>query len=264
MMDEVSFRQKFGPWAVVTGAAMGIGASYVEQLVARGLNVVLIDRERSIIEQAAGYGDRARSLVVDLADRNAVEDALSDLEHLDVGLLVANAAYAATAPWLQIPLDDKLRQIAVNVVAVTQMVDGLSRRMVERGRGGIIIMSSFAARLGSPMVTTYAATKAFDLILAESLWAELKPHGIDVLGVMPGTTRTPGYVDSLGPAAKPPPGRVMEPADVAREALDTLGSRPSVVAGSFNRVASMLMTRVLPRRTAIQMMARTTRAMYPD
>jgi len=201
---------------------------------------------------------------MDLADTGQVMQALTDLETLDVGLFVANAAHAATAPWLKIPLADKLQQIAVNVVAVTQMVDVLSRRMVERGRGGIIIMSSFAARIGSPMVTTYAATKAFDLILAESLWAELKLHGVDVLGVMPGTTRTPGYVDSLGPHAKAPPGRVMEPDDVAREALEALGSRPSLVAGSFNRVASMLMTRVFSRRMAIGMMARTTRAMYPD
>jgi len=263
-MDEARFRQKYGQWAVVTGAAMGIGASYVEQLVARGLNVVLVDREQSIDEQAGRYGDRARALVIDLADRAAVESALKDLEDVDVGLLIANAAHAATAPWLQIPLSDKLQQVAVNVVAVTQMVDHFSRRMVEKGRGGIIIMSSFAARIGSPMVTTYAATKAFDLILAESLWAELKPRGVDVLGVMPGTTRTPGYQNSLGPRAKPPPGRVMEPGDVAREALDALGSRPSIVAGSFNRFASLLMTRVLPRKTAIGMMTRTTRAMYPD
>ena len=262
------FAKKYGPWALVSGAAMGIGASDVEQLAARGLNVVLVDKEAALISEVASrIRDRVevREVVVDLADQNEVTTALELVADLEVGLLVANAAHAATAPWLQIPLEDKLRQIAVNCVAVTQMVDVLSRAMVVRRRGGIIVMSSMAARIGSPRVATYAATKAFDLILAESLWAELRAHGVDVLAVMPGQTRTPGFEMSLGPRTKLPRGvKVMDPADVAREALGALGKQPSIVAGSTNRAASQLMTRLMPRKAAIEIMARTTRAMYPD
>ena len=169
-----AFTQKYGPWALVTGAAMGIGASFVEQCAARGLNVVLMDKEaEGVATQASRIRGRVevREVVVDLADQDEVMTALELVADLEIGLLVANAAHAATAPWLQIPLDDKLRQIQVNCVAVTQMVDVLSRAMATRGRGGIIVMSSMAARIGSPRVATYAATKAFDLILAESLWA---------------------------------------------------------------------------------------------
>ena len=263
-----SFAEKYGPWALVTGAAMGIGASYVEQLAARGLNMVLVDKEAGLVsEVAARIRDRVqvREVVCDLADPSDVMTALELVADLEVGLLVANAAHAATAPWLQIPLEDKLRQIRVNAVSVTQMVDVLSREMAKRRRGGIIIMSSMAARIGSPRVATYAATKAFDLILAESLWAELREDGIDVLAVLPGQTRTPGFETSLGARTKLPRGvKVMEPADVAREALNALGKRPSIVAGSANRAASQLITRLLPRKAAIEMMARTTRAMYPD
>jgi short-subunit dehydrogenase len=262
------FAKKYGPWALVTGAAMGIGASYVEQLAARRLNVVLVDKEARLVSEVAGrIRDRveAREVVCDLADPSDVMTALELVADLEIGLLVANAAHAATAPWLQIPLEDKLRQIAVNCVAVTQMVDVLSRAMAARRRGGIIVMSSMAGRIGSPRVATYAATKAFDLILAESLWAELRAHGIDVLAVLPGQTRTPGFEESLGPRTKLPRGvKVMEPGDVAREALGALGKRPSIVAGSTNRAASQFITRVLPRKAAIEMMARTTRAMYPD
>ena len=262
------FAKKYGPWALVTGAAMGIGASYVEQLAARGLNVVLVDKEADLVaERAAKLRDRVdvREVVCDLADPSDVMTALELVADLEIGLLVANAAHAATAPWLQIPLEDKLRQIGVNAVSVTQMVDVLSRAMAARRRGGIIIMSSMAARIGSPRVATYAATKAFDLILAESLWAELREDGIDVLAVLPGQTRTPGFEASLGTRTKLPRGvKVMEPADVAREALNALGKRPSIVAGPTNRAASQLITRLLPRKAAIEMMARTTRAMYPD
>ena len=263
-----AFRDKYGPWALVTGAAQGIGASYVEQLAARGLNVVLVDKESGrLADLAARVRDRVqvREVVVDLADPDAVMRALASVGDLEIGLFVANAAHAATAPWLQIPLDDKLRQVRVNAVSVTQMTDVLSRAMVKRKRGGIIIMSSMAARLGSPRVSTYAATKAFDLILAESLWAELREHGVDVLAVQPGTVRTPGFEDSLRPGQKLPAQiKVMEPGDVAREALNALGKHPSIVAGRSNKAASALLTRFLPRKVAIAMMARTTRAMYPD
>jgi short-subunit dehydrogenase len=266
-MNSTQFFRKYGPWAVVTGCAMGIGAAYVEQLAARGFDIVLVDNQAGPVrEHAARLRPRidVRECVVDLADPAQVAHALDSIADLEIGLLVANAAHAATAPWLEIPLEDKLRQIQVNCVAVTQMVDVLSRAMAERGRGGIIIMSSMAARVGSPLVATYAATKAFDLILAESLWAELDERGIDVLGVMPGATRTPGFEASLGARTKVPAQlRIMEPSDVAREALDALGKQPSIVVGGFNRFANALLQRILPRKMAIGMMAKTTRAMYP-
>jgi short-subunit dehydrogenase len=135
--------------------------------------------------------------------------------------------------------------------------------MVERGRGGIVVVSSMAGRQGTPLVATYAATKAFDLVLAESLWAELRPRGVDVLAVMPGTTRTPGFESSLPPGATLPRAvRMMEPEHVAREALDALGTRPSLVAGRWNRVAATFMQRALPRKTAIELMGRSMRALY--
>jgi len=93
----------------------------------------------------------------------------------------------------------------------------------------------------------------------------LRAHGVDVLAVLPGQTRTPGFEVSLGPRTKLPRGvKVMEPGDVAREALRALGKQPSIVAGSTNRAASQLITRLLPRKAAIEILARTTRAMYPD
>jgi len=267
-MTPARFKQKYGPWALVTGSAVGIGAAFAEQLAARGFNVVLVDNQKDLVKaQAERLRSRVevRECVVDLADAGQVSRMLEETADLEVGLLVANAAHAATAPWLEIPLEDKLRQIAVNCIAVTQMVDRVSRAMAERGRGGIIIMSSMAAGIGSPRVATYAATKAFDLILAESLWVELGERGIDVLAVRPGMTRTPGFEGSLGARAKLPAAvRIMEPDDVARGALEALGKQPSIITGGSNRVANALLQRILPRKTAIRMMSKTTRAMYPS
>ena len=264
-MDDRSFARRYGPTALVTGAAVGIGAAYAQRFARMGLGLVLVDRDGDALRAQAGkLGGPVRTIVADLAEPAAVDRALDEIADVEIGLFVANAAHAATAPWLDIPLDDKVRQIRVNCVSVTQMTDRLSRAMAARRRGGIIIMSSLAGRIGSPRVATYAATKAFDLILAESLWAELKPHGVDVLAVLPGQTHTPGFDGSLTSQSKLPKVRVMRPDEVVDAAIGALGTTPIVIAGRANRFASELMQRVMPRKRAIGVMTRSMRAMYPD
>jgi hypothetical protein len=130
--------------------------------------------------------------------------------------------------------------------------------MARRGRGGIVLVTSLAASQGNPLLASYAASKAFGLVLAEGLWAELRERGVDVLACRAGATRTPGY------AASRPRRRVplMEPDDVARAALDALGRGPTVVPGALNRVAAFAFARLLPRRVAIHVMGRATRRLY--
>jgi hypothetical protein len=264
-----SFARRYGPRAAVTGAAMGLGASFAERIAAAGIDVTLIDRDPGALGENArrlrsAFPSRGfTELVCDLADRSQVQRALGEISVQGIGLFVACAAHSGVGAWLEVPLEEKLRQIEVNCVSVATMVDVISRDMAGRGRGGIVIVSSMAGRQGTPLVATYAATKAFDLILAESLWAELRRHGVDVVGLMPGTTRTPGFEGSLPPGATPPKGvRIMEPGEVVQEALEALGKRPSLIAGGWNRAAATVMQRLLPRRAAIEVMSRSMRSMY--
>jgi len=111
--------------------------------------------------------------------------------------------------------------------------------------------------LGTAMAS-YAASKAFELVLAEGLWSELRARGVDVLACRAGATRTPGYAASRPRRSVP----LMEPEDVARRALDALGHGPSVVTGALNRVAAFAFGRLLPRRASIQIMGRATRRLY--
>ncbi|MGH2784007.1 MAG: SDR family NAD(P)-dependent oxidoreductase [Actinomycetota bacterium] len=267
----MDLRQRYGPWALVTGGAMGLGAAFAEHLAAAGLNLALVDHDAEALgskatELRGRHGTiEVHEVVADLADRAQVEAAVSSVAELEIGLLVACAAHSGVGAWLAVSIEDKIRQIEVNCVSVATMVDRFSRAMVERKRGGIVIVSSMAGRQGTPLVATYAATKAFDLVLGESLWAELRRHGVDVLSLMPGTTRTPGFERSLAPGTKLPKAvRMMEPSDVAREALAALGKQPSLVAGGWNRLAASVMHRVLPRKKAIEVMARSMRSMYRD
>jgi short-subunit dehydrogenase len=129
-----------------------------------------------------------------------------------------------------------------------------------RGRGGIIVMSSMSGNFGSEQLALYAATKAFDLVLAESLWAELRHHGVHVLAVQPGSTRTPGWETSQPPELRGPGPHVMEVEPVVREALDALGQEPSLVPGAGNREGAEAL-RALPRRQAIELMSTITSAL---
>jgi uncharacterized protein len=135
-------------------------------------------------------------------------------------------------------------------------------RMAERGRGGIILMSSLAGLQGGPFIANYAATKAYNLVLAEGLWAEFSHHGVDVLACCAGAIATPGY----NAVATTPTSRFaptpMQPEVVASEALEALGRGPSYVPGVANRAIAQLMRRLLPRTTSVRLMERNTRQLF--
>lgn len=135
--------------------------------------------------------------------------------------------------------------------------------MAERGRGGIVLMSSLTAFQGTPLVATYGATKSFDLTLAEALWDELAEHGIDVLACCAGATLTPGYerVTPRRSSVRMTP-RLLDPDEVARDALGALGRRPLIVTGRGNRVASLVIRRLMSRHRAVRTIGREMRKRY--
>jgi hypothetical protein len=244
-----------------------LGAEFAAQLAARGLNLVMTARRSDALEQhgerlRSQYGIEVRSLSMDLGSEEAIATLHEQIRDLDVGLLVYNAAFSTIGPFVDIGLPEKMETIDVNCRGPVTLVHHLAPRMTARGRGGIILMTSLSGFQGSAMIATYAATKAFNLVLAEGLWAELREHGVDVLAVCAGATRTPNYVESNPRPVSffAPP--VMEPEAVVREALAALGKRPSVIVGRGNRIATFVMNRLLSRRAAVQTISRAARDMY--
>jgi short-subunit dehydrogenase len=262
-MGREGFQHRYGPWALVAGASEGLGAEFVRQIAARGVNVIAIARRQQALEQLAAEVSSAshvkvRTAALDLGSPTLERDVMRLVADLEVGLLVYNAAYSPIGRFLDVELADKLQAIDVNCRGPLVLTHRLAPLMVERGRGGILLVSSMASLQGSAMVATYAATKAFDTILAEGLWNELRGHGVDVLACLAGSTETPGYLRSEPKTNR----KAMAPADVVAEALDSLGSGPRMFPGRGNRFAAFLMTRILPKRTAINVMGRATRSMY--
>ena len=264
MSAGASYRDKYGPCALIAGASEGLGAAFATELARRGLDLVLLARRADALEAlaaklTASHGVKVRIAPVDLASPTLLTELRAATAGVEVGLVVYNAAYSLIGPYLDQPLAEKLRILDVNCRGPIILTDELGRAMAQRGRGGIILMASMAGAQGSALITTYAATKAFDLVLAEGLWDELRERGVDVLACRAGATRTPAYERSK-PAVES--GPVMEPEAVVVEALAALGKRPSMVPGLFNEMAAFFLGRVMSRRAAVVTMGRATRKMY--
>jgi len=230
-----AFRTRFGPWAVIAGGSDGIGESFARELARRGVNVAAIARRpgplAALVADLEASGVSARAIECDLTSEGVAETVASATRDLDVGLFVYNAGSNRKARrFLDQPVEAALFLERLSCRAPLLLAHHFGTRLRARRRGGMILMSSLAGLAGAHHQATYAATKAFDTMLAEGLWHELTPDGVDVLGVLAGATRTPtALAESDKFETK------MDPAEVAAGALDHLGKGPNFVPGDANR-----------------------------
>lgn len=256
----MTFAQRYGPWALVAGASEGLGAAFATELAGRGLNLVLVARRPDPLrELAARLPTRTVTVAADLATPEGVDACVEAASSQEIGLVVANAAYSPIGAFIRLDASQSDRAVRVNCAAPVQLAHAFLPAMAARRRGGMVIMSSLAGQQGSPPITVYAATKAFGAVLAEGLWAELRPHGVDVLACVAGAVATPGLA---GVSARRAPG-TLPPERVVAAALKGLGRGPRVVPGAAMRVSSVLMSRLLPRRAAIAIISRASRDLTP-
>ena len=253
------FGDKYGPYALVAGGSDGLGAAFAEGIARRGVNLVLLARREDQLKKTAErlrheYAVDVIAIPADLSDFESVKNHIGGLS-APIGLLVYDAAYAPIGRFEDVTEEQLALATAVNVRSPLLLVKLLSAPMIERGRGGIVLMSSLAGSQGSPNIAAYAATKAFNAILAEGLWKELKPRGVDVLACLAGAILTPGYQDAA--STKPAPG-TLEATAVAEQTLNALGKGPIVIPGAVNKVGRFVLTRLLSRRAAIAIMAKNT------
>lgn len=257
-----SIASRYGGWAVVAGASEGLGVAFATALAAGGSNLVLLarraDRLASVAERIrAAHRVEVRTAGCDLGHPDLPDALAAHTRGLDVGVAVYNAAFAPVGGFVERPLEDLLRVVDVNVRGPLVFARSLAPAMIERGRGALVLMSSLAGFQGSPRLATYAATKAFNTVLGEGLWSELRPHGVDVVVSCAGAIRTPGYARASGGDA---PG-TLDGDVVAAETLAALGRGPTVVPGATNKVARFVLGRMLPQRAAISIMARSTKGL---
>lgn len=192
------YARLYGPWALVLGGSEGLGRAIAALLAARGMNVALAARRQAPLEAAAAsiaeaHGVETRTIVLDLADDAVIDQIEQGMKGDDVSFLVYNAAAEPYGAFIDLPIDDHLANIAVNITAPTRIVHHVGRQMAARGRGGIVLCSSLAAAAGLSRWVSYGASKAYGHILGEGLWHELGTRGVDACTLMVGTTWTESF-----------------------------------------------------------------------
>jgi short-subunit dehydrogenase len=255
-------KQRFGPWAVVTGASSGIGRALAAHLAGNGINLVLAARRLSILEEvgrdlARRHGIQHRSVRVDLTAPDFLNTLIDATNDLDLGLVVSNAGDMNLGEFLATRHDALLAELRVNTEAHLSLTHHFGQIQVRRGGGGILLVSSVAGIQGVPYIANYAATKSYVLSLGEAVHRELSPRGVHVTVLVPGATAT-AMTARFG-ADKTAMGRLMMSADAcAAEGLAALAANRAVrISGRMNR-ATVALT---PRRTRIRMFGAMNKSM---
>jgi len=252
-------RERYGDWALVTGASAGIGEALARAFAREGVNVALVarreDRLRSLAaELEKSHGVATRSVVADLARPEAVRTALDAVADLEIAILVNNAGFGLPGRFERQSAERLAEMVQLHCAAPVALTAALLPGMRARGRGAVIFTGSVSGCQPLPLHAVYGATKAFDNHLAEALWGELHGTGVDVLALVPGSTETE-FQQVAG--AVPHPGEPVE--RVVEAALEALGRHPSVISGWYNWLRANVAQRV-PPRSMVTLMAKRVMA----
>ncbi|TVS84044.1 SDR family NAD(P)-dependent oxidoreductase [Mycobacterium helveticum] len=266
----MTFASKYGPWALVAGASDGVGAAFALGLAERGVNVVLLARRQGVLNRVAAEIEsrtsaQTRTVAIDLARPDAAAAVAHATGDVEIGCLV----YCAGAdpdfkPFLANPIEAAEAMVQRNCMVPMQLCHHFAPAMVERGRGGIVIFGSGAGLAGGPNMVAYGASKAFDMVFAEALWAELHDQGVDVLGLILGKTDTPALRQlehSRGQLGSPDdvPSGATAVDDVIAEAFENLAHGPTWMVGADLRAATQMMGS-LTRNQLVRLMAQASAA----
>lgn len=267
MTQVTNFLSRYGPWALVAGASQGLGASYAHCLAKLGLNVILVARRKDLLDtlsQTLGktYGIDTRVIVGDLANEDFLRQLDVMTSDLDVGLLIYNAAAPVIGPFLEKPIQAHLATLQVDCRAPLWLAHSFGQRFRKRGKGGLVLMSSLSGNQGTGLVATYAATKAFNTILAESLWYEWKQCGMDVIASVAGVIDTPAYAASQPAKLSLFVPKPLSSDLVAQQTITALGKKPLIIPGLAYRISAFILGRLLPKSLAVKIVSRSTYAMY--
>ena len=232
MVIPMDFADRYGPWAVITGASEGTGRAFARKIAARGVPSVLIARRDAPLkaladEIRAESGLACVTASADLAAPDAFENIAAAVGDREVGLFVNNAGGDPNgAHFLDREIEAWRRLVRINVFTMMQCCHHFGGPMRARRKGGILLVNSGACYGGGSFLATYSGSKAFMLCFSEGIWAELRPYGVDVLTLVLGMTDTPAFRALLAEKGLPPPPGLASPDEVAEKGLARLPHGP--------------------------------------
>ena len=247
---------KYGPWAVITGASEGTGAAFAHRVASEGINCILIARReaplQALAEEVRKKGVEVVTAVVDLAALDATTRIVAAVNNREVGLLITNAgADTNCSQFLNTEVGNWDQLINLNVVTTMRNCHHFGRAMRERKRGGIILVGSGACYGGLYGISVYSGVKAFDLCFGEGLWAELRHDNVDVLNLILGRTDTPAHRRIIEASGQPVPQGMAQPEHVAEVGLTRLAHGPTYNWGQEDDVVGYAPNSPAQRRARI-------------
>lgn len=234
--------------AIVTGSGAGLGAAIARAFAAEGARVVVSDINPGAAKDTAASIDGAIAIPADVTDEGQVR-ALIDQTVAELGglhIMVANAGVGTPQPLLETSLADWRRTTAVNIDGVFLSIRYAAPAIIASGGGTIVTLSSITAVTGTPLMASYAASKAAVRNLTQTAAMELRPHGVRVNALLPGfvdtelvTRGAPTFEATMGLAAgqfdqliAQKQGRYGTPEEIAAAAVFLAGDQSSWCTGS--------------------------------
>ena len=247
------FKEKYGPWALVTGASSGIGKALCEQLAGVGMNLVLSGRNSATLLPFSDNLEEEYGIITEViqADASSIPELYKLAEavrDIPVGLFVASAGFGTSGLFIEADVEEEIKMLKVNSLALMMLTHYFARKFAEQKRGGIILMSSIVSFQGTPNAAHYGATKAYVQSLGEGLYHELKPYGVDVLAAAPGPVNS-----GFAAVANMKMGSALSPEEVAGPILRALGKRSTAFPGRLTKIL-ILGLRTVPRWGKIRIM----------
>ncbi len=256
-MTAVADLSGYGPWAVITGASSGIGRAFAERCASDGLNVVLAARSTERLQElgrtlSANRDIAYRVVTVDLTYPGGAADLVAATADLDVGLLISNAGAARPGRFLDQDFADLHRRFILNSTSHLELAHAFGRRFVQRGGGAMVLVSALGAAHGLPNMAHDGAAKAYVLNLGEALNHELRPAGVKVTVMMPGSVDTP-VIDDLGLDRDRLPFSPLPVGSAIRQTIRALRAGHATIVPDRRLRA---LGRLTPRRLSITMNSR--------
>ena len=249
-------KNKYGTWALITGATSGIGRELTLQMAEVGFNLVITGRKReSLNELATALFDNHKTETIpiagDLSVDHDVQILMNETLHLPLGIIILNAGFGTSGRFIDSSLETELNMLDVNCRAVLTLAHHFTNQIRSSNRkGALVFLSSIVAFQGVPNAAHYAATKAYVQSLGEALAIECKTIGIDVLCAAPGPVKT-GFSER----ARMQMGKALTPKTVAASIINTIGKRGTTLPGFLTKFL-VYNLRMTPRWMKIRIMGR--------